>query len=125
MIQQLEKHNVHVQRPWSILDFSVDMENPTAEHPIRVTLQEVATEKAEQMRTKYLFSGEGAKSSIREKLGIQMSYRDSSAQNIWGVLDARVSTNFPDVMVRGGKDSCSCLSTGIRLTWPVEMQYTF
>ena len=100
MIRDLERHNVRIQRPWKILDFSVDIEISMIEHPVQVTLQEVTTGKVKQIRSKYLFSAEGAKSSIREKLGIRMCYRDSSAQNVWGVIDARVATDFPDTMVR-------------------------
>ena len=100
LIRDLEGRGVHIQRPWSVSDFSVDTHYPGTEYPVHVTIQNVTTGAVEEILSKYLFSGEGAKSSIREKLGIQMFYNESRLVNCWGVIDARVSTNFPDVKVR-------------------------
>ena len=54
----------------------------------------MVTGAVEEMDAKYLFSAEGAKSCIREKLGIQMSYKEPQLVNRWGIIDARVSTIF-------------------------------
>ena len=100
-IRDLEGHGVHVQRPWSILDFSVDTQYPSAgNYPVHVWIQNIVTGAVEEIDSKYLFSGEGAKSSVRKRLGIQMLYREPQFVNYWGAIDARVSTNFPDIKVR-------------------------
>ena len=100
LLRDLEGRGVHVQRPWRILDFSVDTQCPGNKSPVHVWIQNVVTGAVEEIDSKYLFSGEGAKSSIRENLGIQMLYKEPRVVNCWGVIDAQVSTNFPDVKVR-------------------------
>ena len=105
LINDLKERGVSIQRPWCIEDFRVDMEDDsevTHSHPVQVTLKSTTTSTLEHLRAKYLFSGEGARSLIRKKLDIQMSYKKSSLTNIWGVIDARVWTNFPDIKVTNG-----------------------
>ena len=99
LIRDLERRGVHILRPWSILTFSVDTQCPDVEYPVQVKIQNMNTGDVEGIQSKYLFSGEGVKSSIRKKLGIQMSYRESPLVNQWGVIDARISTDFPDIKV--------------------------
>jgi len=48
---------------------------------------------------KYLFGGEGAKSFVREQLGIKVVHKDP-IQHVWGVMDGVVKTDFPDIKVR-------------------------
>ena len=100
LIDDLKKRNVEIQRPWYAEDFNIvnkDHAQTHSSHAVEVVLKSVATNATAFIRTKYLFSGEGAKSSIRKKLGIKMFYKESSPTNLWGVVDARVSTNFPDI----------------------------
>ena len=102
LIGDLKKRNIDIQRPWFVKDFKVATEDQIQarpSHPVRVMLQSATTNATTRICAKYLFSGEGARSSVRNKLGIQMSYKDSSLKNVWGVVDARVSTNFPDIRV--------------------------
>ena len=54
---------------------------------------------SETVRAKYLFSGEGARSFVRDQLGVKMKYKDPIAY-VWGVMDGVVRTNFPDIKVR-------------------------
>ena len=95
-IDDLEKNGVEIERPWTIVGFAKDAGDP--EYPIQVSLKHVGGLKSEIVRTKYLFSGEGAKSSIREMLGIKLQYLDE-VTHYWGVLDGRVRTDFPDIKV--------------------------
>jgi 2-polyprenyl-6-methoxyphenol hydroxylase-like FAD-dependent oxidoreductase len=95
-IGELKKNNVEIQRPWRITDFKND--GLDAEYPVEVTIEHVDGKCKEIVRSKYLFSGEGARSFIREKLGIQIRHKDPIA-HVWGVMDGVVRTNFPDIKV--------------------------
>lgn len=94
-IDDLQKNGVEIQRPWTIAGFEeTPAESP--EYPIQVSLKHVNGHKSEVVRTKYLFSGEGAKSSVRDMLGIKVQYLDD-VTHYWGVLDGRVRTDYPDI----------------------------
>lgn len=95
-IKDLEKNNTTVQRPWSITDFEKDGKDD--QYPVSIKLQKVEGDEVEHVRAKYLFSGEGARSSIRQKLGIQIQHKDPIA-HVWGVMDGVVRTDFPDIKV--------------------------
>jgi 2-polyprenyl-6-methoxyphenol hydroxylase-like FAD-dependent oxidoreductase len=96
-ISDLEKNGVQVQRPWTIKDFKTDA-NSDSEYPVEVDLEHVDGTEKETVRAKYLFSGEGARSSIRQKLNIGIKHKDPIA-HVWGVMDGVVKTNFPDIKV--------------------------
>lgn len=70
-IGDLEKHGVGIQRPWTIKGFQNDGKDQ--DYPVEVQLQKVDSEEKETVRAKYLFSGEGARSFVREQLGIGIS----------------------------------------------------
>lgn len=95
-INDLKKNNVEIQRPWRITDFENDGLDPG--YPVRVTIEHVDGKDTETVRSKYLFSGEGARSSIREKLGIRIRHKDPIS-HVWAVIDGVVRTNFPDIKV--------------------------
>lgn len=95
-ISDLEKHNVQIQRPWKITGFQTD--NADRTHPVRVSIGHVDGSGEETMRAKYLFSGEGAKSFVRDQLGIKITHKDPIA-HVWGVMDGVVRTDFPDIKV--------------------------
>lgn len=91
-ITDLAKHNVHIQRPWTIKGWS------TARDHLEVRLEHVDGTACETVRTQYLFGGDGAKSFVRERLGIGVRHKDPIA-HVWGVMDGVVKTNFPDIKV--------------------------
>ena len=96
-ISDLEKNNVSIVRPWTIKDFHSDeAQNP--EYPVEVQLEHVDGSAQETVRAKYLFSGEGARSFVRQKLGIQVRHKDPISY-VWGVMDGVVKTDFPDIKV--------------------------
>jgi 2-polyprenyl-6-methoxyphenol hydroxylase-like FAD-dependent oxidoreductase len=78
-IEDMEKSGTKLQRPWTITGFKNDGKDPT-------------------YRAKYLFSGEGARSFVRDQLGVKIRYKDPIA-HVWGVMDGVVRTNFPDIKV--------------------------
>jgi 2-polyprenyl-6-methoxyphenol hydroxylase-like FAD-dependent oxidoreductase len=95
--EDMEKHGVPVQRPWTITDFQNDGKDPN--YPVQVSLAHVDGSQTETVRAKYLFSGEGARSFVRERLGVKIHHKDPIS-NVWGVMDGVVRTDFPDIKVR-------------------------
>ena len=95
-IDDLEKHGTHVHRPWTITGFHNSGRDKN--FPVEVEIANLNTKETETLRAKYLFSGEGAKSFVREQLGIKIHHKDPIA-HVWGVMDGVVRTNFPDIKV--------------------------
>lgn len=96
-IADLEKNGVKIQRPWTIKGFTSD-EKENSEYPVEVKLEHIDGKSTETVRAKYLFSGEGARSFIRDQLKIGITHKDPIA-HVWGVMDGVVKTNFPDIKV--------------------------
>ncbi|EKG19407.1 Monooxygenase FAD-binding protein [Macrophomina phaseolina MS6] len=96
-IEDIEKNGGRVQRPWTIKGFKNDGKDP--EYPVEVSIANVNGEEMETVRAKYLFSGEGARSFVREQLGVQIRHKDPIA-HVWGVMDGVVQTNFPDIKMK-------------------------
>lgn len=96
-IDDIEKCGGSITRPWTITDFENDGKDST--YPVRVDLAHVNGEEKQHVRAKYLFSGEGGRSFIREKLGVGIRYFDKIT-NVWGVMDGVVRTNFPDIKMK-------------------------
>ena len=95
-IADLNKNNVSIQRPWRVIGFENDGKDK--DYPVQVSLGHVDGHESETVRAKYLFSGEGARSFVREQLGVKITHKDPIA-NVWGVMDGVVRTNFPDIKV--------------------------
>lgn len=96
-IGDMEKYGTKVQRPWTITDFQNDGADPS--YPVQVSLAHVDGTAKETVRAKYLFSGEGARSFVREKLGVKIIHKDPIS-HVWGVMDGVVRTNFPDIKMK-------------------------
>ena len=95
-IDDLHKNGADVQRPWTITGFrNVSQSN---DYPVEIDLKHMQTDEKETVRAKYLFSGEGARSFIRNKLGVKLHHKDPIS-HVWGVMDGVVRTDFPDVKV--------------------------
>ena len=100
-IADMEKHGVTIKRPWRITGFQNDGEDK--DYPVSVDITHVDGHDTERLRAKYLFSGEGARSFVREQLGVKITHKDPIAF-VWGVMDGVVRTDFPDIKV--GHSSC-------------------
>ncbi|KAM3424477.1 hypothetical protein BST61_g6481 [Cercospora zeina] len=96
-IDDIEEHGTRIQRPWQITGFKNDGKDPT--YPVEVNIAHVNGGERETVRAKYLFSGEGARSFIREQLGVGITHKDPIAY-VWGVMDGVVRTNFPDIKMK-------------------------
>ena len=101
-ISDLSRQGVRIQRPWTIADFASDRDGD-AEYPVEVLLEPLDKATSEKVRTKYLFSGEGARSFVRDRLEIAVSHKDRIAF-VWGVMDGVVKTDFPDIKVCARKN---------------------
>ncbi|KAI1753104.1 FAD binding domain-containing protein [Xylaria castorea] len=97
-ISDLEKNGIEIQRPWKITGFSSD-EKQNPEYPVEVNLEHTDGTSRETVRAKYLFGGEGARSFVREQLGIGITHKDPIA-HVWGVMDGVVKTDFPDIKMK-------------------------
>lgn len=96
-IDDLQKHGLQIQRPWTITGFKTD-EETDPEYPVQVDLEHINGAGKETVRAKYLFGGEGSRSFVREQLNIGIKHKDPIA-HVWGVMDGVVKTNFPDIKV--------------------------
>ena len=96
-IEDIEKNGTKVERPWTIHDFENNGKDP--DFPVEVALRGLDSNVIETVKAKYLFSGEGAKSFVREKLGVGITHKDPIA-HVWGVMDGVVRTNFPDIKMK-------------------------
>ena len=95
-IDDIEKHGVNIQRPWKITGFNNDGNDP--QYPVKVNLEHITSNDQRTLRCKYLFSGEGARSFVKEQLNIATKHFDEIS-NVWGVMDGVVRTDFPDIKV--------------------------
>ena len=96
-IEDLEKNGNHVQRPWTISRFETNHADP--DYPVEVDLRNLDSNVTETVQAKYLFSGEGARSFVREQLNVQIRHKDPIS-HVWGVMDGVVRTNFPDIKMK-------------------------
>jgi 2-polyprenyl-6-methoxyphenol hydroxylase-like FAD-dependent oxidoreductase len=117
----LERNGVRIDRPWTISGFKNDGESP--EYPVQVNLTHVDGESQCTVRTKYLFGADGARSFVREQLGIRMIHKDPTVY-IWSVIDGVVRTDFPDIQVRK-KQLCSSWQSSANRYCADEMYSSF
>jgi 2-polyprenyl-6-methoxyphenol hydroxylase-like FAD-dependent oxidoreductase len=96
-ITDLAKNGVEIQRPWTITGFKTE-DKAECIYPVEVNLAHIDGKQKETVRAKYLFSGEGARSFVRDQLKIGIRHKDPIS-HVWGVMDGVVQTNFPDIKV--------------------------
>ncbi|KAK8087225.1 FAD binding domain-containing protein [Apiospora phragmitis] len=82
-IADLAKSGNKVQRPWTITGFKTD-EQANPEYPVEVQLKHTDGTFEETVHAKYLFSGEGARSFVRDELKIGIKHKDPIS-NVWGM----------------------------------------
>lgn len=98
-LDDMAARGVVCQRPWSFTSFSLDEDDKTNTHPVTVNVESVDDPSEKRsVRAKYLFSGEGARSVTRQQAGIKMEWKDSATSH-YGVMDAEVDSDFPDIRV--------------------------
>lgn len=77
------------------------------EYPVEVVVENVANHQQSTVRSKYLFGLDGARSQVRKCVAGggdgdgewkgKITMQGEGTDIIWGVMDARVRTNFPDL----------------------------
>lgn len=79
----------------------VDMKIPAEKGPVEVTIERLDnTHKGQRevVRAKYVVGCDGSRSAVRRGLGLEM--KGDFANQAWGVLDALVVTDFPDLRLK-------------------------
>ncbi|QEE60235.1 3-hydroxybenzoate 4-monooxygenase [Salinibacterium sp. dk2585] len=67
---------------------------PGDSHPVHVTIRD-AEGATSVVRARYVVGCDGARSSVRRSFGAEL--RGDSANQAWGVMDALLTTDFPDI----------------------------
>jgi phenol 2-monooxygenase (NADPH) len=82
----------------------VDLQvEPAGEHPVRVTLRDVASGATRTVRAKYVVGCDGARSLVRQSIGAEP--RGDFANHAWGVVDMLAVTDFPDIRLKAAIQS--------------------
>lgn len=76
---------------------------PKGEHPVVVTLREVANGSETTIRAKYVVGCDGARSRVRDSIGAVPS--GDFANHAWGVVDMLAVTDFPDIRLKAAIQS--------------------
>ncbi|KAI5859228.1 FAD binding domain-containing protein [Tricharina praecox] len=92
--RQMNKYGNEVERGTEFLKY----EFVGGEFPVRVFLRDVVTGREYSVFTKYLVGADGAHSKVREQMGVKL--QGESTDYIWGVVDAVLKTDFPDIRKR-------------------------
>ncbi|MBR0938523.1 FAD-binding monooxygenase [Bradyrhizobium jicamae] len=73
------------------------------EHPVVVTVKDVATGEQKVVRAKYVVGCDGARSGVREAIGAKP--QGDFANHAWGVVDMLAVTDFPDIRLKAAIQS--------------------
>jgi 2-polyprenyl-6-methoxyphenol hydroxylase-like FAD-dependent oxidoreductase len=76
----------------------VRAEDGASTHPVTAQFErqdEGHAGKMETIRAKYVVGCDGARSAVRQSMGLQL--KGDSANHAWGVMDVLVDSNFPDI----------------------------
>jgi phenol 2-monooxygenase len=82
------------------VDLKVETEG---EHPVVVTLRNVANGAGTTVRAKYVVGCDGARSRVRDSIGAVL--RGDFANHAWGVVDMLAVTDFPDIRLKAAIQS--------------------
>ena len=92
--RQMNKYGNEVARGLEFVKFEI----VGGEFPVKVTLHDVVKDTTFNVFTKHLVGADGAHSKVREQMGVKLV--GESTDYIWGVVDAVVKTDFPDIRKR-------------------------
>ena len=73
------------------------------EHPVVVTLRDLASGSQKTVRAKYVVGCDGARSRVRDAIGAVPS--GDFANHAWGVVDMLAVTDFPDIRIKAAIQS--------------------
>lgn len=75
----------------------------SGDHPVVVTVRDVARNSTSVVRAKYVVGCDGARSAVRDAIGAMP--RGDFANHAWGVVDMLAVTNFPDIRLKAAIQS--------------------
>jgi len=90
-------------RMLTAIDVEPDVTDGKSEYPVTACFQSVyagsaerqSSESIEQVAARYVVGCDGARSMVRESIGLQL--KGDSVNQAWGVMDVLAVTDFPDV----------------------------
>lgn len=85
-----------IQRSTKLIDVKID-EDGDSEFPVVAEI-ESSNGKRRKVRSKHLVGADGAHSTVRRSLGLELE--GESSDHIWGVVDFVADTDFPDIRRR-------------------------
>ncbi len=85
------------------LEFVTLRVEPAGEHPVVVTLRDLASGAEKTVRAKYVVGCDGARSPVRAAIGAEL--RGDFANHAWGVVDMLAVTDFPDIRLKAAIQS--------------------
>ena len=85
------------------LEFETLKVEREGEHPVVVTLRDVASGALRTVRAKYVVGCDGARSKVRDAIGAVPS--GDFANHAWGVVDMLATTDFPDIRLKAAIQS--------------------
>src|SRR5438105_15033216 len=85
------------------LEFETLKVEPAGEHPVVVTLRDVANGSQTTVRAKYVVGCDGARSRVRDAIGAVPN--GDFANHAWGVVDMLAVTDFPDIRLKAAIQS--------------------
>ena len=80
---------------WAVRDLKID--ESSHDYPVTVTLENTGDALGERksVRARYVVGCDGARSTVRNKIGGQL--HGDAAHQAWGVMDVLANTDFPDI----------------------------
>jgi len=112
-LDSLKAHGVEVERPkhpsrLEVSDDADELSNPLA-YPVKVTVQRLDendnANRPEIIHAKYVVGADGAHSWVRKTLGISMD--GEQTDYVWGVMDMKTESDFPDIRKNASVHSTS------------------
>ena len=85
------------------LEFVALKVEPEGEHPVVVTLRDVAKGSETTVRARYVVGCDGARSGVRQSIGA--TPHGDFANHAWGVVDMLAVTDFPDIRLKAAIQS--------------------
>jgi len=85
------------------LEFVTLKVDAESEHPVVVTLRDLASNSERTIRAKYVVGCDGARSPVRASIGAEL--KGDFANHAWGVVDMLAVTDFPDIRLKAAIQS--------------------
>jgi len=102
MLDYMRNSPTRLEASYGLEFVSLNVE-PEGEHPVVVTLRDVAKGSETTVRARYVVGCDGARSGVRESIGAVP--RGDYANHAWGVVDMLAVTDFPDIRLKAAIQS--------------------